>query len=351
MSETYRSGGVPSSQVGESAVPVAAAPSRVEFHSHDLDETREYVRKHHADHSRVVHGTGRYLYRLSALVAGRIIIGRTERWMRQTLRSAVPQPTLFLSLEPGETIAYGRKSYRFQPDRAIFSVPGHEYTRTGGNDKSLIVRVESGLLEREIDARLRRQSRRWLMPSTPISMTAARRAELLSFEAQLRAAAVRGSWGAYGDLGTFEHALAGWLAGLVLEAAGAQATNEPGLERIARVQRWIDAHLDQEITLDRLCAVAGFGPRSLQKAFVAARGLTPHEFVTARRLAAARRRLESASSPVRVSAVALDCGFRHFGRFAVSYRAAFGESPTQTVRAGAPREDLCESPNRTMYSR
>ncbi len=149
-------------------------------------------------------------------VAGRVIVGRTERRLHQTLRAAVPHPTLFLSLQPGETLAYGRRSYALRPDRAVFSAAGHEYTRTGGSSESLVVRVESGLLEREI----------------------------------------------------------------------------------------------------------------------AARGQALHEFVTARRLAAARRRLESASSPVRVSTVALDCGFAHFGRFADSYRAAFGESPVETVRSG-----------------
>jgi len=165
-------------------------------------------------------------------------------------------------------------------------------------------------------------------------MTAGRRAELLAFEAQVHAAAQSGgSWGPYGDLEGFEGAVAGWMADFVLDAAGVQSTSEVGLERMVRLQRWIDAHLDQDLTLDRLCAVAGIGPRSLQKALLAARGQTPHEFVTARRLAEARRRLAGAASPVRVSAVALDCGFQHLGRFAASYRAAFGESPVETVRA------------------
>jgi transcriptional regulator GlxA family with amidase domain len=101
------------------------------------------------------------------------------------------------------------------------------------------------------------------------------------------------------------------------------------------VQRWIDTHLDQHISLDQLCAAAGVSPRSLQKALLAARGQTPHEFVTARRLAAVRRRLEGSSPKVLVSTIALDCGFRHFGRFAAIYRAAYGESPSETVRSGA----------------
>jgi AraC-like DNA-binding protein len=324
----------PGSRSVEPGVPHATGVSRIEFRSSDQDETREYLRRNHADHSRVIRGHGQFLYRISAVAAGQVIVGRTERWLHHTLRAAVPHPTLFLSPELGETIAYGRKRYALQPDQAVFSAAGHEYTRKGGPGASLVVRVESGLLEREIAVRVRRRSRRWLAPSTPILMTAARRAELLAFEAQIRSVAEgRASWGPYGDLEAFERAIAGWMADLVLDAAGVQSTSEFGLERVVRVQRWIDAHLDQDITLDALCAVAGVSPRSLQKALLAARGQTPHEFVTARRLAAARRQLERASSPVRVSTVALDCGFRHFGRFAASYRAAFGESPTETARA------------------
>jgi len=318
----------------ESAAIPAAGVSRVEFQSHDQDETREYVRRHYGDHARVIRGTGKFLYRISAVAAGRVIVGRSERWLHQTLRAAVLHPTLFLSLQPGETISFGRRSHALQPDRAVFSAADHEYTRAGGGVENLVVRVESGLMERAIAARTRRRSRRWLAPSALIPMTAGRRAELLAIEAQVRAAAQSGgSWGPYGDLEGFEEAVAGWMADLVLDAAGVQSTSEVSLGRVVRLQRWLDAHLDQDITLDRLCAVAGVGPRSLQKALLAARGQTPHEFVTARRLTEARRRLAGAASPVRVSAVALDCGFQHLGRFAASYRAAFGESPVETVRA------------------
>jgi AraC-like DNA-binding protein len=309
--------------------------SRIEFRSHDQDETREYLRRNHAVHSRVVRGKGKFLYRISAVAAGGVIVGRTERWLHQTLRAAVPHPTLFLSMQPGETIAYGRKTYALEPGRAVFSAAGHEYTRTGTAIESLVVRVESGLLEREIAARVRRRSCRWLPPSAPILMTAGRRAQLLAFESQMNAAAgTAGSWGAYRDSKALEGAIAGWIADLIIESAGVKSTSEVGLERLVRLQRWIDRHLDHDVTLDGLCRVAGVGPRSLQKALLAWRGQTPHEFVSSRRLAAARNRLESATSPVRVSTVALDCGFRHFGRFSASYRAAFGESLGETVRKG-----------------
>lgn len=321
-------------RVSASAASPAAGVSRIEFQSNDQDETREYIRRSYGDHSRVIRGTRKFLYRISAVAAGRVIVGRSERWLHQTLRAAVFHPTLFLSLQPGDTQSFGRRSHALQPDRAVFCAPHHENTRVGAAAENLVVRVESGLMERAIAARTRRRSRRWLAPSTPVLMTAGRRAELLAFEAQVHAAAKSGgSWGPHGDLEGFEGAVAGWMADFVLDDAGVQSTSKVGLERIVRLPRWIDAHLNQELTLDRLCAVAGIGPRSLQKALLAARGQTPHEFVTARRLAEARRRLAGVSTAVRVSTVALDCGFRQFGRFAASYRAAFGESPVETARA------------------
>jgi AraC-like DNA-binding protein len=334
MGGAYRSGDEGSGSSASTVLP-AAGVSRVEFRSSDQDETREYLRRTYGDHSRVIRGTGKFLYRIDAIATGWVIVGRSERWLQQTLRAAVSHPILCLSLQPGETVSFGRKRYELQPDRAVFAAADHEYTRVGGSVESVIVSVESGLLEREIAARVRRRSRRWFARSAAIPMTAGRIEELLNFEGQAHAATrTGGSWGPYSDLEAFEGAVAGWMAELVLDSAGVQSTNELSLERLARLQRWVDAHLDQDITLDRLCAVAGVGPRSLQKALLAARGQTPHEFVTARRLAEARRRLTGSSSPVRVSTVALDCGFRHLGRFSASYRAAFGESPVETARLG-----------------
>lgn len=111
--------------------------------------------------------------------------------------------------------------------------------------------------------------------------------------------------------------------------------------RVLRLERWIDAHLGEDITLDRLCSVAGVGPRTLQKAMLAVRGLTLLEAVQQRRFTAARNRLLARSPGIQVSRVALDCGFRHLGRFAVRYRERFGESPRETARNHAGRHAGC----------
>jgi hypothetical protein len=68
----------------ESGVPHATGATRIEFRSSDQDETREYVRRNHGEYSRVLRGCGQFLYRVSAVCAGQVIVGRTERWLHQT---------------------------------------------------------------------------------------------------------------------------------------------------------------------------------------------------------------------------------------------------------------------------
>lgn len=301
------------------------------FSSTNQDETRAFVRGNYGEHSRVIHGKGHFLYALDVVHTAQVAIGLTRRRLRQTLRAAVPHPTLFVALHPGETIHYGRRSHELQPACAILSAAGHEYTRTGWSPDFLGLRIDGGLLDREIVARAGQGSRRYLLQSVPIAMSTERTIELHAYLTEARTAADTGSWGSHGDAGGYERAVAGWVAARVLESAGVRSTSGVGLERIVRLQRWIDAHLDEAITLDRMCAVAGVGPRALQKAMLATRGVTPLEYVTARRLDAVRKRLESGARGLVVSQVALDCGFTHLGRFAAIYRRAFGELPSHTI--------------------
>jgi transcriptional regulator GlxA family with amidase domain len=126
---------------------------------------------------------------------------------------------------------------------------------------------------------------------------------------------------------------AAWLAGIIVEQSGEAALSESILQRMERLERWVDAHLAETITLDRLCALSGVGGRALQKSMIALRGQSPLEWVAARRLAAARARLLKGTSVVEVSRVALDCGFTHLGRFSAAYRQAYGELPSATLAA------------------
>lgn len=308
--------------------------SLASFRSRDPDETRAHVRRY-GEHSRVIHGRKDFVYGERTAATRQVTIGRVHRSFRQTLRAAVRWPTLILDQSLGGTVRFGRrKQFRIGPSCALINVPDQEYLLRSSAGDGIALRVEPGLLESEIDTRVAGTSRRWLLHSVSVPVTVEQRSEPAAMLAQMLAAAGSdGSWGSYGNLTTFERAAAGWMAELLVEASGVRPVTDVSLHRLARLRRWIDEHLADDITLDRLCAVAGVSWRTLQKTMLAVHGQSPLEFVHARRLAAVRRRLEDGSSRAQVAAVALDCGFRHLGRFSASYRTAFGELPSETARA------------------
>jgi AraC-like DNA-binding protein len=85
-----------------------------------------------------------------------------------------------------------------------------------------------------------------------------------------------------------------------------------------------------------LCRAAGVSERRLQLAFSEVYGMSPSHFFRRRALSIARVRLartDGVASPV--ADVAVDLGFRHFGRFSRYYFDQFGELPSTTAaRAG-----------------
>jgi transcriptional regulator GlxA family with amidase domain len=83
--------------------------------------------------------------------------------------------------------------------------------------------------------------------------------------------------------------------------------------------------------MHEVAGAVGVGLRSLQLAFRAVRGEEPRATLARFRLEAARARLQSAHEGDSVTAIAHDCGFAHLGRFAVAYRRAYGERPSETL--------------------
>jgi len=96
-------------------------------------------------------------------------------------------------------------------------------------------------------------------------------------------------------------------------------------EEIAR------ANLGQPLNVAEICDALAVSQRTLTRAVQAIRGSSPSRHLHALRLSAARAALKTDASE-NVTQVALRFGFRELGRFAVDYRAAFGESPSDTLR-------------------
>lgn len=101
---------------------------------------------------------------------------------------------------------------------------------------------------------------------------------------------------------------------------------------VVRALDWLRGHLSEPTDLELLASVAGVRPRTLEAHFREFLGTTPLGWLRRVRFAKARRELESARANATVTAIALANGFSQLGRFAVEYRAIFGEAPSATLR-------------------
>ena len=101
---------------------------------------------------------------------------------------------------------------------------------------------------------------------------------------------------------------------------------------VKRAEAYIEAHLDEPLSIAELAAAAGVSARSLQTGFQQFRGTTPMAHLRALRLKRAHDEL-LAADPQRTSVtdIAMRWGFSHLGKFAVAYKQRFGESPRDTL--------------------
>jgi AraC-like DNA-binding protein len=101
---------------------------------------------------------------------------------------------------------------------------------------------------------------------------------------------------------------------------------------VDRAEEFFRQHLGDRIYLEQLCRAAGATERQLQRAFRAVYGASPNRYLKLRRLHLARRALRNgAIGHATVGNVATRYGFQDFGRFAIAYRALFGEAPSMTL--------------------
>ena len=103
--------------------------------------------------------------------------------------------------------------------------------------------------------------------------------------------------------------------------------------RVAR--DFIDRNLSQPIAVGDIAAAAGVSVRTLQNQFAEDLDQTLTGYLRNRRLDRARADLADTApnSGLTVTDIATRWGFTHLGRFAVVYRARFGESPSETLRS------------------
>jgi len=101
--------------------------------------------------------------------------------------------------------------------------------------------------------------------------------------------------------------------------------------RLQRVLDFIDANLEGDLSLDALAATAGINRFHLLRIFKRILGLTPHAYVTARRVARGKTLLTQ-GLPVAADAVAV--GSFDQSHFANRFRQTYGMTPARFSSAG-----------------
>lgn len=94
--------------------------------------------------------------------------------------------------------------------------------------------------------------------------------------------------------------------------------------RLATVVDYVEAHLVERVSLAELAAAVGLSQHHFCHAFRRSTGMTPHRYLTARRLERSRGLLAGSSS---LAEIALDCGFGSQQHFTTVFRQVLGTTP------------------------
>ncbi|PDT92049.1 AraC family transcriptional regulator [Bradyrhizobium sp. Y36] len=117
------------------------------------------------------------------------------------------------------------------------------------------------------------------------------------------------------------------------------ATMEGYRRIVADMERLIQHNLTIWLKTPELAEQVGVSVRTLQSATQAICGISPNRYSRILRLWSVRKQLRIGAGQRSVKSCAMAHGFWHLGEFAASYKAAFGELPSETLQR-AMRETL-----------
>jgi AraC-like DNA-binding protein len=123
------------------------------------------------------------------------------------------------------------------------------------------------------------------------------------------------------------------------------STRAPGFDTIGRrhhqiaVDRFravLEAQGDLRLPIPAISQRIGISSRTLRLACQEQLGVSPAQYIMLRRMRLVRRALQQADPGVaRVTDIATEHNFWELGRFAVTYRRIFGETPSETLKRAA----------------
>lgn len=97
--------------------------------------------------------------------------------------------------------------------------------------------------------------------------------------------------------------------------------------QLQRIREYVSEHLAADIKLSDLAACTGQSIYHFARSFKASTGVTPHRYVIAKRIAAAKDWLTESERSI--TEIAIECGFSSSQHFATAFKAELGITPSQ----------------------
>jgi len=113
------------------------------------------------------------------------------------------------------------------------------------------------------------------------------------------------------------------------------ALETPSLQSVSfeRLVQYVEDNIKRDITPEELARYSHLSLRSLYLLFEKNAKTTPKNFIRQKKLERVYATLTDPSSKMaNVTAVALEYGFSHLGRFSESYKATFGMLPSESLK-------------------
>lgn len=315
------------------------------FATEDLDEARDRVARIFCPHLLALEGRGaRLTARHHHAPLGAVSLNYVDYGGPVTIEPGALGRFFLIQipLAGRAEIACGREIVTADPGLASIPDPReHLAMRWQAGTPHLIVKIDREALERHVAALLDRPVAQALHFALGFDLTSGRGRAFLDYVLMLRDMVDRSDALAGSTLATAEAARL--IMTLLLEAQGSNVSAwldhrvSPAAPRhVKRAIDYLEACPEAEIDAPTLAALSGTSLRALQEGFRRFKGTTPMGYLRGVRLARVRADLTAPGTADRsVTDIALRWGFTHLGRFAETYRATYGETPSATLRKSA----------------
>ncbi|KAA9378796.1 AraC family transcriptional regulator [Microbispora cellulosiformans] len=311
------------------------------LHTHDADEARVRIGEAIGAHELRPVGAGARLdVRLHGVrfdYFGLYVLGYGAE---VSITPSIAEDSLFVEIPSvgAAEVRHGRESIRSSPELAAVMSTHPRSMRWLAGNRQYIVHFDRGALEAHLGRLLGRRPDRPLTFSLGMDLTRPPARSWRSVVELLRVEAEAG--GGMLEQPLVVRQLEGLLMTQLLMAqpsnySEALRGNQPRVAppTVQRAVRLIEEHAAEPLTVEDIAEAVGVSVRALQEGFRRHVEKTPMGFLREVRLERARAEL-AVTDPVAatVTDVAFRWGFAHLGRFSLTYRQRFGESPSETLR-------------------